>query len=200
MASTLAPYGLRPINLWGGRPYSGSTREIKIASTYSSNIFTGQGVKVHTDGTIIRSDCSAGSIVNGVFAGCAYTQTTGTKYFVTQQYWPASTTATDALAYVIDDPFACFQIMADATVAQASLGENVDVSATSGYTGTDGSTTTGDSLMAANATTGTTNTFAWRLMDFVNNPGQGSSVGDTYTELIVGWRYGYHAYMIALGV
>jgi hypothetical protein len=197
MSSTLAPYGLRPIGAWGGRQYAGSTREIKIATTYSSDLFTGQAVEVHTDGTCIKSDLTG---VVGVFVGCAFTQTTGTKYFTTQQYWPASTAATDALAYVVDDPFALFQIQADGSVAQASLGENVDVSITSGYTVYAGSATTGNSTMAALVTTATTNTFPWRLVDFINNPGEKSAVGDTYTELVVAWRFGAHSYLVALGV
>ena len=39
MASTAAPYGLKPVNLIGGQPYAGSTRQIKIASGYNTNIF-----------------------------------------------------------------------------------------------------------------------------------------------------------------
>ena len=197
MASTLAPYGLRPVNHIGGTPYAGSTRAIKIASSYSSDLYTGQAVELHTDGTCIKSDLTG---VIGVFVGCSYTQTTGTKYFVSQQYWPASTVASDAIALVVDDPFALFQIQADGEVDQASLGENVDVSVTSGYTVYAGSAVTGNSTMAALVTTNTTNTFPWRLVDFVNNPGSGSAVGDTYTDLIVGWRFGAHSYLVALGV
>src|SRR3990172_1663462 len=165
MSSTLAPYGMRPVGAWGGRQYVGSTREIKIASAYAANIFTGEAVNIHTDGTIVVSALTSTPRVIGVFTGCAYTQSSGTKYFTTQQYWPTGTVASDALAYVVDDPFALFQVQADGTVAQAALAENVDVSGTSGYTGLIGSTTTGNSLMAANATTATTNTFPWRLVD-----------------------------------
>jgi hypothetical protein len=83
------------------------------------------------------------------------------------------------------------------------------VSITSGKTGTDGSTTTGNSTMAALATTGTTNTFAWKVVDFANNPGAGSQtpvatpgsqggiVGDAFTDLIVMWNFGIHEYFIA---
>jgi hypothetical protein len=31
MATTATPYGLKPINLIGGLPFAGSTRQIKIA-------------------------------------------------------------------------------------------------------------------------------------------------------------------------
>ena len=34
----LGPYGFKPINLEGGRVYSGATRKLPIASGYASNI------------------------------------------------------------------------------------------------------------------------------------------------------------------
>lgn len=34
-----APYGLKPVNLIGGQVFAGSTRQIKIASNYGTNIF-----------------------------------------------------------------------------------------------------------------------------------------------------------------
>ena len=36
-----APYGLIPVNLIGGQPYAGSTRQMKIASNYGTDIFFG---------------------------------------------------------------------------------------------------------------------------------------------------------------
>ena len=52
MAASAAPYGLRPINLIGGRPFSGSTRQIKIASGYAVNIFHGDIVKLVAAGVV----------------------------------------------------------------------------------------------------------------------------------------------------
>ena len=52
MASTAAPYGLKPVNLIGGQPYAGSTRQIKIASAYDTNIFNGSIVSIVTAGTL----------------------------------------------------------------------------------------------------------------------------------------------------
>ena len=47
-----APYGLKPINLIGGQPYAGSTRQITIASGYATNIFCGDVVKRVADGPL----------------------------------------------------------------------------------------------------------------------------------------------------
>lgn len=52
MASTAAAFGLKPVNLIGGQPYAGSTRQIKIASGYSTNIFNGDVVKLVSAGTV----------------------------------------------------------------------------------------------------------------------------------------------------
>ena len=54
MATTAAPYGLRPINLIGGQVFAGSTRQLKIASGYAANIFFGDVVAIGTDGTIVK--------------------------------------------------------------------------------------------------------------------------------------------------
>ena len=54
MATTAAPYGLRPINLIGGQSFAGSTRQIAIASGYAANIFFGDIVAIAVDGTITR--------------------------------------------------------------------------------------------------------------------------------------------------
>jgi hypothetical protein len=49
----------------------------------------------------------------GIFLGCKYTDpSTGQLTF--SQLWPASTVASDAMAYVVDDPSVLFAIQADA--------------------------------------------------------------------------------------
>ena len=75
MASTAAPYGFRPVNLIGGQPYAGSTRQIKIASGYNTNIFNGSIVSIVAAGTIeivtTNGDNSTGFPAGtvGVFVG-----------------------------------------------------------------------------------------------------------------------------------
>ncbi len=64
---------------------------------------------------------------------------------------------------------------------------------------TAGSTTTGDSKIALNASGGaTTSTIGFRLVDFVNGPF--STVGDAYTDCIVKFNHGQHSYYNATGV
>lgn len=199
MATTAAPYGLRPINLIGGQVFAGSTRQIPIASGQTTNIFFGDVVAVDaTNGTIVKvtnvgsnADPFPAGVV-GVFLGCTYTDPT-LKYKLNSQYWPSGTVASDAMAYVCDDPDTLFQIQANGAVAQTALGSNFPVVQTAG------STTTGDSKIALNAAGGaTTNTVAFRLVDFVNGPF--STVGDAYTDCIVKFNFGIHSYYNGTGV
>jgi len=201
MASSAAPYGFKPLNLIGGQPYAGSTRQIKIASGYGTNIFNGTVVAIVAGGTIeivtTNVDDSttfpAGTV--GVFVGCTYTDP-NSKQKLFSQYWPASTVASDAMAYIVDDPDCLFQVQADGAVTQADLGQNVhlaEVQSTS-----TGSTTTGNSDIAVSATTAATATWAFRIVDFVDAPG--SSIGDAATDLIVKFNPGQHSYTNQTGI
>ena len=105
-----APYGFLPINLIGGQVYAGSTRMYPIQYGYDTNIFYGDFVKV-VRGSATRVSIGAATnsnAVTGVFVGCSYTDpVTKDKRF--SQYYPASTLAGDALAYVVDDPDTVFK-------------------------------------------------------------------------------------------
>jgi hypothetical protein len=134
---------------------------VPIATGYSSNLFNGDLVQL-SGGTLIKSAMSAASSPGtavagsiGVFVGCEYTNP-GTQQRIRSQFWPASTVAQDAVAYVIDDPRTVFKV---AVTNQGSSLANTGT--TIGYfsetfvgtnvyaiTGATGSTTTGDSAMS----------------------------------------------------
>ena len=105
-----SPYGFLPINLIGGQVFAGSTRMYPIQYGYDTNIFYGDFVKV-VRGSATRVSIGAATnsnAVTGVFVGCSYTDpVTKDKRF--SQYYPASTLAGDALAYVVDDPDTVFK-------------------------------------------------------------------------------------------
>jgi len=199
MATTAAPYGLKAVNLVGGQPYAGSTRLLKIASGYNSNIFNGSVVSIVAAGTVeivseVGSNADAfpaGTV--GVFVGCSYTDP-NTKQKLFSQYWPTGTVASDAVAYVIDDPDVVFQVQADDTLAQSALGINIPV-----VNPTAGSTVTGNSTMAADASgIAVTDTLAFKIIDFVDSTT--SSVGDTYTDVLVKFNPKSHAYTNGTGI
>ena len=201
MASSATPYGLKAVNLIGGQPYAGSTRQIKIASGYGTNIFNGSIVAIVAGGTIeivtTNGDNSTGFPAGtiGVFVGCTYTDpNTGNITF--NQYWPASTVASDAMAYIVDDPDVVFQVQADGAVTQADLGQNVKLAAVQSTS--TGDTTTGNSTTAVSATTASTSGFAFRIVDFVDAPG--STIGDAYTDLLVKFNPDSHSYTNKTGI
>ena len=117
-----APYGLKPINLIGGQVFAGSTRQLPIQYNYGTNIFYGDFV-VLSRGFITRAAVSTGTgsnQVTGIFLGCTYTNPL-TKQKQFSQYWPASTLAGDATAYVVDDPDTVFRaVVCSATTVIAS--------------------------------------------------------------------------------
>jgi hypothetical protein len=201
MATTAAPYGLRAVNLVGGQPYAGSTRQLKIASGYASNLYNGQVVMVGTDGYIqlmpsigsAADPFDAGTV--GVFVGCSYTDP-NTKQKLFAQYWPTGTVASDAVAYVVDDPDVLLQVQADGSMAQATLGSNAHLAAVQSTS--TGSTVTGNSNTALDATVNTTSGFAFRVVDFVESPD--STVGDAYTDVLVKFNPDAHSYLNKTGI
>jgi len=105
------PYGLIPVNLIGGQVFAGSTRMIPIASGYSENLYFGDPVKFTSDGTLIVSGLAYNSAAAetggtlGIFLGCEYTPAGGPLYGKQRfQKWTADAVASDAVAYICDDP------------------------------------------------------------------------------------------------
>jgi len=201
MATTATPYGFKPLNHIGGTPYAGAVRHIKIASGFGTNIFNGSIVNIGTAGTIeVVTDIGDNSDqfpagVIGVFVGCTYTDPTS-KNKTFSNHWPTGTVASDAMAYVVDDPNVLFQVQADNTVAQTALGGNAPLAAVQSTS--TGDTTTGNSTTALDADEVTTATVAFRIVDFVESPD--STVGDAFTDLIVKFNAGQHSYTNSLGI
>mgnify|MGYP003338172461 len=61
-----APYGLRPINLIGGRVFAGSTRLIPITSAEGTSIFYGDVVKLNASGTLTKDTGTSAATPVGV--------------------------------------------------------------------------------------------------------------------------------------
>ena len=134
MANVDAPFGFVPVRMQGGAPFSGGQSEYTISSTYGTNIFTGDLAIQAADGDI---EVSAATSTNniGVFNGCFYTDSNGKPQYA--KYWPASTTSTDAVAFIIDDPNVIFEAQEDGSaLALADRGTNTDLVATAGSTTT----------------------------------------------------------------
>ena len=118
MSSTAAPFGLRPISRVG----AGSQevfRQLPIASGYGTDIAMGDIVHLVDGGTATTIEKQSGTgddtteiDIMGIFMGCSFTDP-NTKQLTFSQLWPASTVASDAMAFVVDNPNVEFVIQAD---------------------------------------------------------------------------------------
>mgnify|MGYP003633381017 FL=1 len=182
-----APYGLKPVKMISGSPYTGVTRQYRIASAYNTNIFYGDVVKLVTGGTVERDTADAAMTPIGVFLGCTFTDP-GTSQPTFKQYWPASTVASDARAYVVDDPNVLFKVAVVSSGTTISSLAITDIGANLQMVDNTGSTTTGNSKIAANATSATTNTFPLRVVDVVTDTKTSSTA---FPEALVKWCAGH---------
>lgn len=191
------PYGLKPISLSGSRPFAGATRQIRIASGLASNIFFGDVVKLVSDGTVTIDTGTVTATPVGVFVGCTYTSpATNQKLF--GQYWPTGTVASDAFAYVVDDPDTYYKIaVVSGTTVITTLGRTV-LGSNAALVQNVGLTATGNSRVALlSSSVATTNTLPLRIIDVITDTATGS---DSFQELIVRWNFGMHAYANATGI
>ena len=149
MANKDAAFGFKPVrHLSGGEV---RTNEYKIAANYGTAIYQGQAVLAVTAGGIEAA--AAGNVVLGIFAGCFYTDPTTSKPTFSNHY-PASTNASDIVAFVYDDPQLVFEVQGDQIGIVADIFSGFDL------VGTGGSTITGRSTQELDtSTTGTSGQF-----------------------------------------
>lgn len=194
MPAYTKPVGLQPVQLIGGQPFAGQTREYTISSGYGTALRPGDIVTVasgviakHTGTTTIPT----GGVI-GVFLGCSYTDATLGKTFRTN--WTASTVASDAVAIVADDPDLIFRAVyvsgttvVSGQTAAASIGKNVAL--------VQNTTSTTDSDVAITGLA-TTNTLPMRVIGV--DPASVDSSGN-YTAMFVAWAPTMHAYRNSTG-
>ena len=160
MANVDAAFGARPVrHLTGGQIRA---NEYKIASETSSNIFTGDFVKLLATGYI--DVAAAGNRILGVFAGCQYTASDGEVKFA--RYFPTGTTTQgsgDVTAYIYDDPNIVYAIQSAGSADFADIGQLAD------HVAGTGDTSTGQSKFEISGTTGT-GTAGMRILGLYETP------------------------------
>jgi hypothetical protein len=198
-----APYGLKPVNLVGGLPFAGATRQIPIGNAYGTAIYNGDVVQLNSSGNVIittlqnqATNTLAGVI--GVFLGCSYTNP-ATKQKLFSQYYPGAVAADDITAYVSDDPNALYRVVnvtsnvADSTtggllpayISRAnSFGTNAELVLNTG------SSTTGNSRMGVFINNVATS-LPFRVVDIVTDS---VNTSGNFVEFIVKFNATYHAY------
>ena len=204
MATTAAPYGLKPVKRADGMAYAGATSQYLIdPAGEATNLFYGQVVHIGADGYIALSTATGadgttnalptgtaltGSL--GVFVGCEYVNDQGQPTFA--QYYPSGTSNGGAIrAYVVDDPNVLFQVQADGPMDQSDIGANTFFAAAQSTS--TGNTATGNSTSAVDATTKTT-TAAFRIVATV------SPISDAFPDLLVKLNPGYSSMTNAVGL
>jgi hypothetical protein len=207
MASVASPYGLKPVNMIGGQPYSGAFREIKLSTNNSAAIFAGDVIQLTSAGNpqalsaTITTGTTAGVV--GVCVGVRYVNP-ATKQSNWGQYLPANAITggyTDVYIRVVDDPDMVFQVQGSAAFgtltngADGAIGKNAALGNFSA-----GSTATGNSgvnlVVGSNGgSLANTNTLAMRVVGVV-----AETATDTYPELLVKFNHGAHSYYFATGV
>jgi hypothetical protein len=194
MSSTSAPFGFRPSFHNSGqiRP-----KAYTIASTYATNIFSNDPVKLVDTGVIqlgtsdgTRTGTVAGVTLLGTLAGVEYLDATGKPSI--SPFWIGGTTGTEITAYVFDDPETLFEAQytnpgtAGTDSVQTSVGEQCDWT---GFTAPGGSTRTGLSSAYLGAIEGS-GTGQFQITGFATNINQ--SLTDAYVVAYV--RINEHAY------
>ena len=192
MSNQNAPFGLKPSSKLGSNYNNEGVTEYKIASGTSGNIFSGDLVKMANTGTILVA--AAGDQALGVFRGCQYTDSSGDVIY--SPYWPDGTVTSDAVAFVVDDPNALFEVQSAATgsVVQTVVGNNADIVYTSG------STITGISAVEIGGTTAATSA-QLRIVGVSTDPENstlGTGSASTNVNLIV--KINEHFYAQTTGV
>ena len=179
MANKDASFGLRPVRMMGGSPYSGGQSRYRIAANYGTAIHQGDMVMQVTGGTVeIHADGGTVPIV-GVFNGCQFTDpTTGEQVF--KNHYPASTNASDIIAFIVDDPNVVFEVQANAAFPIADLFGNFDII----YTNSS-STLSGVSGAELDVSTGaTTAGLPLKCIDISQDP-DNSDVASANTNVLV---------------
>jgi hypothetical protein len=177
MSATSAPFGLRPAfhpsGLDRAQALAGG-----ISSGYATQILKGQPVAYSpSNGTIVPITASSSQAAwAGAFAGVQWTDTTGRARV--SNYWPASTayTAGSCVAYFYNDQNIVYEIQADGSMDQTTIGnEYLFTSVTAG------SSTTGLSAATLGASTavGNNQPGQMRVVDIAPYPG--NDWGDDYT-------------------
>lgn len=202
MATTAAPYGLKPVKRADGMPYAGATSTYLIdPAGEATNLFNGQVVTIGADGYIALATGTGADVTTnnlggsgigaiGVFMGCEYQNAEGQQIF--SQYYPTGTSNGGPIkAYVVDDPNVLFQAQLDGAGAQTVVG-TITKFAAQQSTST-GNTTTGNSTSALDATVQTT-VGAFKIVGHVSDP------SDAYPDVLVKFTTDAHMMTMSTGV
>ena len=178
MSATNAPFGLRPAFHPSGLDRAQALAN-GIATGYCSNILKGQPVLYNSSAGTIAAVTTTGAW-SGAFAGVEWTDTTGRRRV--SNYWPANTSGTAIVAYFYNDQNIVYEIQTDATITQASIGNEYNFTAANLA---NGSTTTGLSQCTLGVSTAVGNTGQGQMRVVDIGPYVDNAWGDAYVVVRV---------------
>jgi len=146
MSATSAPFGLRPAFHPSGLDRAQALAN-GIASGFASDILKGQPVRYIAASGVIEPVTATGQAFSGAFAGVEFTDTTGRRRV--SNFFPANTAyqTGSCVAYFYNDPNIIYEIQSTGSIAQTSVGLDMNFSNFAA-----GSTTTGLSQATLTAT------------------------------------------------
>ena len=178
MANETGNFGLRAARQLDGSPYNGAQNRYRILKNYATALYQGDLVMTSLNGTIQRAGATDNPVV-GVFNGVFYTDPTTSKP-TWKNYYPASISANDIMAQVIDGPDVVFEINADATFTVSHLFANYKINATTG------STLSGQGRESLDvATADSSSTFVLKAVDISQDPNNSDITASSGVNVLV---------------
>lgn len=172
-ANTIAGFGFKDASTIIGSAGNYSTLNRRIAYNYSSQIAYGDPVKLLNDGTIALV-ANGDTTIDGIFAGCNYTDTSALYNYSFRPSWTApslASTATVTAKVIVDPMYQFIAQVSGGTAIQSNIGNNIDIlTGTSGVPNAAGFSTC--LLDGANLGSSiTTATLPFRIMSIIQSPG-----------------------------
>ena len=178
MANETGNFGLRAARQLDGSPYNGAQNRYRILKNYATALYQGDLVMTSVNGTIERAGATSNPVV-GVFNGVFYTDPTTSKP-TWKNYYPATISANDIMAQVIDGPDVVFEINADATFTVSHLFANYKIVATTG------STLSGQGKEALDVSTAdSSSTFVLKAVDISQDPDNYDTTASSGVNVLV---------------
>lgn len=181
MANVLAPFGFRHYGYLPGYAGDYQLAARQIQSTNTTKIFFGDPVSKVGSSAYITTTVGTTTILEGIFVGCEYVDSTGKYTF--SPYFPGST-ANDAKALLINAPGALFLVQAlNTAIATSNIGQNFTFNIGTG-------STTGMGLSGAtlDQSSGTTGPAQFQVVALYPGVGNGSDPSTAFNWAVVAFN------------
>jgi len=193
MSNTFAPFGFSQVGGNAGAAPNFEQAAYPILYSDSTKIFTGDPVKLGSNGYITAWTAGTGvSQLFGVFAGCEYLSTSQSR-IVWSPYWPGSDVAAGAQSSIVGYVVPIAPTTSGRFLVQTGNSSTTAVAVDQGYVGqnSDVAMGTGNTLNGRSGayldinTFGTTSTLPFRIIGLYQGVGNGSDATTANNWVIV---------------